>query len=151
MSSELNSTCDDFITTFSFLILQVSNEASTHNPPPCRHLGSCQNRLAAVPNDTTVSGTNDDTVAVRTQRGTNVAFRPRCGNKQHILHPFPARAGRSANSIILSFGGLWTVVVHCGRSRTGTVPNLSQQAWCVKPHKLSLSERLFAKSQHPLS
>lgn len=33
------------------------------------HLGSCQNRLATMPNDTNVAGTNDDTVTVRTQKG----------------------------------------------------------------------------------
>lgn len=33
--------------------------------------------------------------------GTNVAFRLRCGNKQHILHPFPVHVGRLANSDII--------------------------------------------------
>lgn len=33
------------------------------------HLGSCQNKLTTMPNDTNVAGTNDDTVSVRAQKG----------------------------------------------------------------------------------
>ncbi len=52
-----------------FIASNKFNQAVAHGSLLYCHLGSCQNRLATVPNDTNEARTNDDTVAVRTQRG----------------------------------------------------------------------------------
>lgn len=75
-----------------------SNEAESHNSLLYHHLGSCRSRLAALPNDANVAGTKRWYSGCENTEGTNVAFGPRRGNKQHILHPFCVHVGRLVNA-----------------------------------------------------